>query len=228
MNQHKFGRYLLYALGEMTLIVLGILIALKVDNWNQEQVLKRHETQVLKQLLNHAQADYSFFSSKSDFFDNQEHLYQELLRLCNHTLPDSLLMRKQLNVFNLFGKATIQSNIVNSNFITYDIISNQQLKKQLLDYKRQYEAVKISYDLFNSKTTLYTDPILVQNYADVLKINEDTSWSDLEPFCDYPNIEGISYLLSTTASFAQQQTKTLLDLNNELTQELEQVLESKK
>lgn len=36
MTEKKFSRYLLYALGEIFLVVIGILIALAVNNWNEE------------------------------------------------------------------------------------------------------------------------------------------------------------------------------------------------
>ncbi len=35
--QNKVSRYLLYALGEIVLVVLGILIALSINNWNEER-----------------------------------------------------------------------------------------------------------------------------------------------------------------------------------------------
>ena len=37
MSNNRFGKYLTYALGEIVLIVVGILIALEIDNWNQDR-----------------------------------------------------------------------------------------------------------------------------------------------------------------------------------------------
>ena len=37
LSKGKFGSYGLYALGEIVLIVLGILVALGIDNWNNER-----------------------------------------------------------------------------------------------------------------------------------------------------------------------------------------------
>ena len=39
----RIGRYLLYAIGEILLVVIGILIALQVDNWKEERRLKDQE-----------------------------------------------------------------------------------------------------------------------------------------------------------------------------------------
>ena len=44
IESNSVGKYLLYAFGEVVLIVLGILAALWIDNWNQErQEMKREQ-----------------------------------------------------------------------------------------------------------------------------------------------------------------------------------------
>jgi competence protein ComGC len=42
LAENKFRKYLLYALGEILLIVIviGILIALQINNWNENQKLR--------------------------------------------------------------------------------------------------------------------------------------------------------------------------------------------
>jgi len=35
LNESKFSKYLLYAFGEIVLVVIGILIALQINNWNE-------------------------------------------------------------------------------------------------------------------------------------------------------------------------------------------------
>ena len=46
-SENKFSRYLLYAIGEIVLVVLGILIALGINNWNSE---RNEKLKYLKQL----------------------------------------------------------------------------------------------------------------------------------------------------------------------------------
>ena len=38
LAESQLSKYLLYALGEIMLVVIGILIALQVDNWNEERL----------------------------------------------------------------------------------------------------------------------------------------------------------------------------------------------
>ena len=37
LTENKFSKYLLYAFGEIILVIIGILIALSINNWNEEK-----------------------------------------------------------------------------------------------------------------------------------------------------------------------------------------------
>ena len=50
LSENKFSDYLIYALGEILLVVIGILIALQVNNWNQYQNNKAKFTTLLHEL----------------------------------------------------------------------------------------------------------------------------------------------------------------------------------
>ena len=51
MEQNKTGKYLKYAIGEIVLVVIGILIALSINNWNEEQKERLLEKEALNNLL---------------------------------------------------------------------------------------------------------------------------------------------------------------------------------
>ena len=46
----KIRKYLIYAIGEILLITIGILIALNLNNWNQDQNAKAVEIKTLKEI----------------------------------------------------------------------------------------------------------------------------------------------------------------------------------
>ncbi|WP_235299469.1 DUF6090 family protein [Portibacter marinus] len=46
----KFSKYLLYAIGEIVLVVIGILIALQINNWNEKRKIRKNEIIILEQL----------------------------------------------------------------------------------------------------------------------------------------------------------------------------------
>ncbi len=51
MEKNKTGKYFKYALGEIVLVVIGILIALQINNWNQNRLNEHLEFQYYKRLL---------------------------------------------------------------------------------------------------------------------------------------------------------------------------------
>lgn len=50
LNENKTKRYLKYAFGEIVLVVIGILIALQVNTWNESRKAKIEEQKILKAL----------------------------------------------------------------------------------------------------------------------------------------------------------------------------------
>jgi hypothetical protein len=55
--ENKTGKYLKYAIGEMILVVLGILIALQINNWNEARKSKSTEVYVLTEILSNLSED---------------------------------------------------------------------------------------------------------------------------------------------------------------------------
>ncbi len=59
MEKNKTGKYLKYAIGEIVLVVIGILIALSINNWNQEGKAHKFENKLLTELRQTIIYDYS-------------------------------------------------------------------------------------------------------------------------------------------------------------------------
>jgi hypothetical protein len=57
LTENKLKKYLLYAIGEIVLVVIGILIALQLNNWNEVQKLKKLEKEYYCRLLEDAVLD---------------------------------------------------------------------------------------------------------------------------------------------------------------------------
>jgi hypothetical protein len=62
--ENKTGKYLKYAIGEIVLVVIGILIALSLNNWNEKRSLKNEEIKLLKEMK------AALLSDKSDIISN--------------------------------------------------------------------------------------------------------------------------------------------------------------
>jgi hypothetical protein len=64
--ENKTGKYFKYAIGEILLVVIGILIALQINNWNEKRKIKHKETIVLKELLTSINSDLKAYENFSE------------------------------------------------------------------------------------------------------------------------------------------------------------------
>ncbi len=66
LKENKTGKYFKYAIGEIILVVFGILIALQINNWNENRKIKHKETVIQKELLASINSDLKAYESFSD------------------------------------------------------------------------------------------------------------------------------------------------------------------
>ena len=57
--ENKTGKYFKYAIGEIVLVVIGILIALSINNWNEAKNNKERFVKVLKEIRQDLEIDLS-------------------------------------------------------------------------------------------------------------------------------------------------------------------------
>ena len=51
LSESSYGIYLLYASGEILLVVIGIVFALQIDNWNENRNIRSTEQLLLENLI---------------------------------------------------------------------------------------------------------------------------------------------------------------------------------
>jgi len=61
MNQNKTTKYFKYAIGEIVLVVIGILIALQINNWNENRKDSIQEHKYLERLVKENQLNQERF-----------------------------------------------------------------------------------------------------------------------------------------------------------------------
>ena len=54
LSKNQFGNYLIYAIGEIILVVIGILIAIQINNWNEQRKAGKMEQHFIKMILSDA------------------------------------------------------------------------------------------------------------------------------------------------------------------------------
>ena len=57
LTENKFSKYLIYAIGEIILVVIGILIALSINNWNNRNKEEQKEFVYIKSMIEDIESD---------------------------------------------------------------------------------------------------------------------------------------------------------------------------
>lgn len=58
MSENKFTTYFLYAVGEIILVVIGILIAIQIDHWNENRKQRKIERAYLSEISSKSPGRY--------------------------------------------------------------------------------------------------------------------------------------------------------------------------
>jgi hypothetical protein len=92
LTENKFSKYLIYAIGEIVLVVIGILIALGINNWNQNITYKNELTQIVKEVRNDLNNDVEFLNLMIKISEKTIYSIDNLLNNDNKMPEDSLLI----------------------------------------------------------------------------------------------------------------------------------------
>ena len=145
LSEGKTGKYFKYAIGEIILVVIGILIALSINNWNEN----RKEYNALKTLTE---------NMNNEFQKNLEELETDLTRVKNSITATNTLLSytgsKNIEVDNTIIDSLIYYAVSNptwnpSSYVLNDIknsgklstLKNENLKLLLYDWDRLYEDI---------------------------------------------------------------------------------------
>ena len=151
LMENKTGKYFKYAIGEIILVMIGILLALQVNTWNEIRKDNDKEQQILKQLAEEYKSNLLQLEQKIAHRGKIIKAGNKVLDYIDSPLninTDSLY--NQLNV--LIGNPTfkpIQNNLINSGDIL--LIKNKQLKQLLTTWPSNVAHVKEIENIWNTK-----------------------------------------------------------------------------
>ena len=112
LTENKFNKYLIYAVGEIVLVVIGILIALGVNNWNQNRLQKIDEVKSLKFLK-------AEFEGNLQKMEENQNLHKSRLVAINKILFSDLSYASLKELDSLY-KLSFYSWTYNPSFSTYN------------------------------------------------------------------------------------------------------------
>jgi hypothetical protein len=177
LGKNKFSKYLLYAIGEIVLVVIGILIALTINNSNQNLIIKEKEQTYLKGLknefqiskiklnklievnrhnLNSAKQILEFIANKNEI-PTEKHFSELLYNTFSLNIsfnPNNSILNEMINSGSLKDISNTDLRIQLTNWIsTLDDISKQEMdlgiqRENALDiFRRNDNSLRTIFNL---------------------------------------------------------------------------------
>ena len=79
LTENKFSKYLLYAIGEIILVVIGILIALSINNWNQKKIQNNEILKIHQRITLDVDNDIKELSTILWFWKDKEPVFKKVV-----------------------------------------------------------------------------------------------------------------------------------------------------
>lgn len=192
LSNNKFNKYLLYAIGEIILVVIGILIALQINNWNEERKenakLKIVLTAVYKDLVADSLAIHKDLKMVNLRVENNAK-FQKRIYSTSANLDSIIRFMKYEFPISWYQGVTYNTNSFNNLKSTgsYDILP-ELLKKELSDYytlvSQNTKLSTIYLDQYRAQLDKYLNTYNVvgrhhsENYRNSFLFND--SWGDID------------------------------------------------
>jgi hypothetical protein len=167
LTENKFSKYSLYAIGEIVLVVIGILIAVQINTWNNQHQDALLEIKILKEIESNLKQDLDEIYEDINLMDTIN-LASENLRkyLKRNDSPNDSFSRSAgaLRIIPHFDANKSGYGLLESKGI--GIVSNDSLRnaisvhyERLYPYYRRYEDERIEFH------SAHSEPILLKYFT---------------------------------------------------------------
>ena len=161
------SRYILYAIGEIALVVIGILVALQINNWNDEKKDIRFERKMLMEIYSSLSADIENLNQGQE---NQLSLF-DANKLIIASLNEQAYNKDEFGELVTSTAANLEIVFQTSAFESLrskgiELVSDDQVRVQLLDlYDIVYPQLLKSYENYNIHLRNEWRPYMIDNFA---------------------------------------------------------------
>ncbi len=141
----KFSKYLTYALGEIVLVVIGILIALQINNLNERRKAFNSELQIYGNLIHDLNDEYTTTLSNINWMYSSQNLHFYLYNESIGKVP----FDSTKSYDNLQWVFPYHISITDKHTESLNKISNSDIREILKAYMEQEKDTKDAYDEWN-------------------------------------------------------------------------------
>jgi hypothetical protein len=148
----RLGRYVIYAAGEILLIVIGILIALNLNNWNERRKAEALELEYLQRIYTDLKADTRYFEDQIKECDK---VIRSNYQAIHEAYKEQKTQEEYSRLIDLYTHRTENLVVQNSTYLELknsgklSVFQNRGIKDSLIALNRDYEYAAARIKEFN-------------------------------------------------------------------------------
>jgi hypothetical protein len=227
LNEGKTTKYFKYAIGEIVLVVIGILIALSINNWNENRLISINETKLLTELYNDAKVDSIFFKTRNEFLNEHLTAVKNLNNLYLGIKTDSISnLPFKANGNSVFDPSLAYQSAVKSNFITrIELISNDTIKSTLRKYSLAHHYLELHFEIKDRVFEKNCNDLAIKYFKFHEQHNFSRTIGEYYKGIEFPENENIINYVNGAVIQSKNRAENLVDINTKLLRELRTVLD---
>lgn len=164
IKEGNLKRYLLYAIGEILLVMIGISLAFQVNTWNDNQIKKASEIKYYENIRDQIADDKALITQQTHFNDHymaQFKYANEIIETNDRTRMDTLgLIIRNLTQYSDFDKkGNIYETLVNSGEIK--LLRNYEIMNSIRELEEKYTYLNRMENIHYDAAMTYGAPAMI-------------------------------------------------------------------
>ncbi len=179
LEKKKFGNYIAYAIGEIILVVIGILIAVSLNNWNENRKQKTKLLNIYNIIQDDLENDIKEIDKIYGFYDNVQPLFNKILSDSVRTtdylynpqytyimigFPEIIINKRGYNQLGAFNTDKLQDSLPTQIIEFY----TERLREIKIDDDMRAEDIKENYSHFKKNYKWWADVISMKPNQDFI------------------------------------------------------------
>ena len=181
MEKNKTGKYFKYAIGEIVLVVIGILIALQINNWNEQNKIDNSinsHLEILKQNLIEDQTQLEDLNQ--NMTKNIQCADSTMLQMKTIIPVNNAIKRYLITIVQEF-QFSPNTNAIETITQSNEMPSlNTELRTAILDYYALIERTKEREHISNTQIQSKYEIYIINEYPDIFQ--RDNDWQFIKSF----------------------------------------------
>ena len=227
ISNTKVSTYLLYAMGEIALVVIGILVALQINNWNEARISSAKEQRLLIDLKSELEFNLDYLQTRFEWV--RDYSIANGIKLINSIGPRPKPMEYErftelLRAVTATPPMNIQTGVVENimSAESFEVLQNDSMKYLLTEYKLLQELLisdaQGRADDVGNLRSYGTDHLLLRNsyrritwLDDVNQLTPSSFGVDLKVILTDPRFENVLIRVLAGQNYVKRSTQALID-----------------